>query len=236
MQPKFSGFTTDKPHLVPVPEELFVELLPQIDHLGELKLTFYLFWLLEHQEGSIHYFTCDELLDDPLFVKAMGGNNEEEARKEVNEALGRAVSRGSLLLVRPQKPRPDEGYYFINSARGRAAAEAMTRGEWSPESRKHRPSGLSTEEPNIFRLYEENIGPLTPLIADSLREAESAYPRQWIEDAIRIAVVNNVRRWRYVEAILNSWKEKGRDEAYPRDAEEDRFRYIKGKYGKFGEH
>jgi DnaD/phage-associated family protein len=90
--------------------------------------------------------------------------------------------------------------------------------------------------PNIFQLYEENIGPLTPMLADTLREAETAYPAAWIEEAMRIAVENNVRRWRYVEAILNSWKEEGRDEQDRRDTEKDRRRYIEGKFAKFIEH
>ena len=67
------------------------------------------------------------------------------------------------------------------------------------------------DRPNIYMLYEENIGPLTPLIADRLRAAEEKYKPNWIADAIEKAVVSNVRSWRYVEAILMSWKENGRD-------------------------
>jgi hypothetical protein len=44
------------------------------------------------------------------------------------------------------------------------------------------------ERPNLYRLYEENIGPLTPLVADALRDAENTYAIEWIEEAIRIAV------------------------------------------------
>ena len=67
---------------------------------------------------------------------------------------------------------------------------------------------LDVERPNIFRLYEENIGPLTPLIAEMLRDAEKTYPADWIEEAFKIAVENNVRRWRYIEAILRPGRRK----------------------------
>ena len=79
---------------------------------------------------------------------------------------------------------------------------------------------MQSDRPNIFSLYEANIGPLTPMIADLLQEAEQTYPVYWIEQAMKIAVENNVRRWRYVEAILASWKERGRDEKDRRDAQE----------------
>ena len=33
-----------------------------------------------------------------------------------------------------------------------------------------------TDQPNIFQLYESNIGIITPIMADILREAEKEYP------------------------------------------------------------
>jgi len=62
-------------------------------------------------------------------------------------------------------------FYFLNSPRGRAAAEAFQRAIGAPRAGEARP----IERPNIFKLYEENIGPLTPIIADMLREAEKEY-------------------------------------------------------------
>jgi DNA replication protein len=85
---------------------------------------------------------------------------------------------------------------------------------------------LAPEPANIFRLYEENIGPLTPMLAEALREAEREYPPAWLEDAIRIAVKNNKRNWNYIQAILRRWQREGRDERKDRgDAEEIRHKY-----------
>lgn len=64
---------------------------------------------------------------------------------------------------------------------------------------------------NIFTLYQNNIAMLTPLMADTLQEAEKEYPVDWIFDAIKLAVTNNKRNWKYCEAILKRWKNDGKD-------------------------
>lgn len=66
------------------------------------------------------------------------------------------------------------------------------------------------EKKNIFAIYESNIGPLTPMIADSLNDAEKLYTFEWVKDAIKVSVEHNKRNWKYCEAILKRWKEEGR--------------------------
>jgi DNA replication protein DnaD len=51
------------------------------------------------------------------------------------------------------------------------------------------------------------------MIADELREAENTYPAPWIEEAIKLAVTNNVRRWKYIAAILERWRQEGKQDA-----------------------
>lgn len=72
--------------------------------------------------------------------------------------------------------------------------------------------GLSAE---IFRMYEAEIGLLTPLIADALKDWLDDVPHQWIIDAMRRSVVGNKRSWAYVEAILRAWKAKGAQDTRP---------------------
>ena len=228
----FSGFPDGPLRATPVPNPFFSELLPAIDDLGELKLTLYAFWALAARPGPVRYLRRSELADDRLLLQALaaGGRPADEA---LDEALDRAVARGTLLRV----AGPDEDYYFVNTARGRAAAKALADGEWVPGGPPQAPVRLELERPNVFRLYEENIGPLTPMIAETLREAEASFPAAWIEEALRIAVENNVRRWRYVEAILESWRDKGRDEREDRpDTEKARRRYVEGEFADFIEH
>lgn len=228
----FNGFPAGKVRLTPIPAQFFAELLPEIDHLGELKVSLYAFWFLDHQEGEFRYLTAQDLCEDRLFMAGMGPN-EEAARAALEDALERAVIRGTLIKAE----LPDgEALYFLNSPRGRAAVEALRAGAWSPADVIHPEIRLDAERPNIFRLYEQNIGPLTPLIADALREAEQTYPMDWIESAIRAAVEANVRKWRYVEAILKARLERGDDGTDRTKFEKDRQRYIKGEYGDLIEH
>ncbi len=233
---RFAGFPSGKVRSTPVPAPFFTDLLPQIDHLGELKVTLYALWFLDRQEGQIRFLTYGDFASDHKLLQGLHPY-PEEALQALDDALGRAVDRGILLAA----PTPEKGkeatLYFLNSARGRAALKALQQGDWTPDMGTHAAVTLELERPNIYRLYEENIGPLTPLIADTLREAELVYPIDWIEEAMRKAVLNNARHWRYVEAILARWKEKGRDDTTDRrDSEKDRRRYIEGELADFIEH
>ena len=83
-----------------------------------------------------------------------------------------------------------------------------------------------------FALYEQNIGPLTPIIADRLRAAESQYPATWLEEAIAMAVEYNKRSWRYVETIQQRWEANGKDEGPERrhDEADDPNSFFRSKY------
>jgi DnaD/phage-associated family protein len=151
------------------------------------------------------------------------------AAEALEEALERAVARGSLLMAQLEFPEGAERFYFLNSPRGRAAVKAIQQGRWMPSGDPRRPVALQLHRPTVYNLYEQNIGPLTPMIAERLREAEANYPARWIEEAIGIAVENNVRKWSYVEAILERWKVQGKDEQEDRgESEKARRKYLKG--------
>jgi len=234
--PPFKGFPEGKVRFTRLPDPMLTELLPAIDHLGELKVILYAFWRLERMEGTFRYLRRANFLEDQRFLQGLAAS-QAEAEAALDEALVRCLQRGSLLSAGLDLEGGRETFYFLNSPKGRAALQAIQRSEWQPSDDPQAPLDLSLEKPNIFRLYEENIGPLTPMIAEELGAAEDTYPAQWIEDAVRIAVENNVRRWSYVEAILKRWQEGGRDERTDRrDAEKDRRRYIEGEFSEFIEH
>lgn len=233
--PAFNGFPAGALRLISLPALFFSELLPQIDHLAELKVTLYALWFIEQVEGTIRYIRDEDFRSDRRFLAGLG-QTEQTALAALQDGLERSVKRGTLLCARLGSGDVQRTLYFINSPRGRAALQALHNGDWSPGDEPHQPVELVAEQPNIYRLYEENIGPLTPMIADTLREAEQTYPAQWIGEAVRIAVENNVRRWRYIDAILRSWREEGRDDPDRRYSEKDRRRYIEGPFADFIEH
>ena len=94
-------------------------------------------------------------------------------------------------------------------------------------------NGRQPSAANIFVLYEQNIGMITPMIAEELQEAEKLYPPGWIEEAFKEAVTLNKRSWRYIARILERWASEGKDSGeYKRDIKkDDPDKYIKGKYG-----
>jgi len=223
----FSGFPAGKTRTIPVPTLFFTELLPQIEHLGELKVTLYCFLRLSIKEGTMRYVRRAELLGDSILLNGLSAY-KHEAEAALDEALERATARGSLLHVELESASGKEDLYFMNTAKGRAAVEAMTRGEWRPTPDDDMPVEVLVDRPNVFTLYEQNIGPLTPLIADELRDIESEYPAEWIEEAIKEAVSNNARSLRYVGKILENWQAQGKtDRGQERgNTEKNRRRYL----------
>jgi DnaD/phage-associated family protein len=230
----FKGFTAVENQLARIPTSFFNDLLPHIDDLGELKLTIYCLWKLDQKEGTIKFLQRGDLLTDKQFLQGLG-NDLQEAIDMLDHAIRRAIIRGTLIEVNLENKNGI--IYFLNTPRGRAAIEGLRLGKWQLEDFNEIDFNTVLDRPNVFQLYEANIGPLTPIIADILREVEKKYPSNWIEDAIRIAVENNVRRWRYVEAILHSWQEKGRDDRKNRrDTPEDYQKYTQGEFSEFIKH
>jgi DnaD/phage-associated family protein len=76
----------------------------------------------------------------------------------------------------------------------------------------------SNQTQNLFMLYAQEIGLLTPLIADAIEDWEKSVPEKWVRDAISEAAKSNARNWKYVEAILKRWKAQGNQEAMRKPA------------------
>jgi len=232
----FVGFPEGKVQFTSIPDLFFRSLLPLIDHLGELKTTLYAFWFLDHMEGTFRYMRRQNFLEDQNFMTSLA-EDPQQAGTNLEEALARCLQRKTFIKATLELETGAEDFYFLNTPKGRAAVQAIVRGEWRHSVDPASPFELLPEAANIYNLYEENIGPLTPMIAETLQDAEEIYPNKWIEDAVRIAVENNVRRWSYVDAILKSWQEGGRDERKDRrDTEKDRRRYVEGEFSDFIEH
>jgi DnaD/phage-associated family protein len=210
-----------------IPAVFFSELLPQIDHLGELKLTLYVLWRLDRMSGDFRYLKEADILDDAVFMSGLGDSTEKQAAV-LAESIAHCVSRGTLLHTTVSQGSEQVSLYFFNSPKGRAVVEAIQDQGWQVlDGDFVPPVELVPERPNIYTLYEENIGPLTPLLAEALEDAEKDYPAAWIEEAFQIAVEKNVRTWRYIAAILRRWQERGYDVRKDRrDSEEIRQKYA----------
>ncbi len=92
---QFAGFPSGKVRSTPIPAPFFTDLLPQIDHLGELKVTLYALWFLDRQEGAIRFLTYGDFASDHKLLSALNPY-PEEARQALDDSLERAVTRGTF--------------------------------------------------------------------------------------------------------------------------------------------
>jgi DnaD/phage-associated family protein len=225
----FPGFLPGSARPVPLPDAFFSDLLPLIDDLGEMQVTLACFRIVTRKSGSPRAIRWADLTADDGLRAALD-------EPGLRTGLERAVTRGTLLHVLVDVGDGPEDLYFINTERGREAARELQRGE-RPErlAPAEPPVPSAAERPNIFKLYEQNIGLLTPMLADELRDAEASYPAAWIEDAFREAVRQNARSWTYVRKILERRERREKRGARGQTAE-DRRKYIEGKYADFIEY
>jgi len=215
----FSGFPDGKLRSVGVPEPFFSDLLPLVDHTGELKVTLYAFWRLGTKTGTYRFLQRSDFAEDELFMSGLSAS-PRQADEALDDALERAEARGTLLRVVVEDAQAERHLYFMNTEKGREALEKLTHGEWRPEGFEEASVTLSHIRSNIYKLWEQNMGALTPMISEELRDLAATYPQAWIEDAIRIAVKNNVRRLKYVLAVLERMRSEGRYEQAPGDDQE----------------
>lgn len=199
----FSGFPAGKLTVTPLPNLFFSELLVAIDDLAELKVTLHIMWWLANDKAA--FFRASDLRADRALMQSLAAV-EPKPEQALTRGLELAVERGTLLRL-----SADEPFYFLNTDKGRRALEKMET-NLPALSAAPEPAAVS-ERPNIFTLYEQNIGLLTPIMADELRDAEKLYPTAWIEDALKLAVKNNKRSWSYAHSILKRWKTEGRAES-----------------------
>lgn len=160
---------------------------------------------------------------------------------------GNSSSNGNGKHVYEEQDRM-EYWFLLNTRENKVWVEALGKGEidvvetplvqpyldsQDKSAIRNLKSAILVERPNIYVLYEQNIGLLTPIMAEKLQDAEGRYPREWLEAAFEEAVLNNKRNWRYIERILERWTAEGRQSGKDRRSIEqslDPDKYTKGKY------
>jgi len=232
---QFKGFPA-KMQFTPIPNLFFSRLLPQISDIAELKTTLHIFWSLYPKKGYPRFTTYRELLGSTSLMSSL--REETKLPDEIlRNALEMAVKRGTILHIALDRDGAREDVYFLNIESDRQVMAKIKNGELALAGLKaggqDYPDVEAEPQPDIFTLYEQNIGMLTPMIAEELKEAEKLYPEAWIRDAIKEAVTHGKRKWSYISAILERWSVEGKsDGTYRRNSKKtDPDKYIKGKYG-----
>jgi len=229
---QFSGFPA-RMEFTPIPNYFLNVLLPRISDIRELKTTLHVLAALYRKRGHPRFVTCQEMLNNDGLMKSLKADDEEPP-EALRRALQMASQRGTIIHIALDRDGSTEDIYLMNTEADRKTAARIESGELKISGLKAAEKTYveAEEPPDIFTLYEQNIGMLTPLIADELKEAEKLYPESWLRDAVKEAVALNKRNIRYIVRILERWSTEGKtDGTYQRVSKTDPDKYIKGKYG-----
>ncbi len=196
----FTGFP-DSGLATAVPNLFFSRVMPEISDAAELVVSAYFFFAAQLHKRRLHYVSREELAADRALVRALANTAGGTDHEALSRGLALAVKRGTLIRALSGETE----VYAVNSPSNYRALETLS------EVRLQEPLPPAPGEPapDIFTLYEENIGSITPLIADELKDAEERYPAEWVREAVREAVELNKRSWRYVASILRRWETEG---------------------------
>jgi DNA replication protein len=192
--PLFDGFPKGTKAL-PVPSPFLSSLLADISDVAELKCTLRFLWHASQVKDMPKWVDEELLLSDSILAIAIG------SQAAIRQALGGAIQRGTLLEC--------NGRFLLKTPENSQIVAETSPEPCSQSIRGTAPEPTMPQQLNIYTLYESNIGLLTPMVADQLRDAEATYPLEWVEGAIKEAVDRNIRNWRYISTILERWATDG---------------------------
>lgn len=203
-----------------VPGTYVSQVVRHVSDAAEFKVTLLVFYLLSGTREYPGHVTRSDVM---MKASSLLGMDEPECAAGLEAAVGRGVFLTSSLAAEAGGGVA----YFANIEADLEAIEQFKAG-----TRQGHRDAASVE--NIFALYEENIGIITPIIAEELRDAQRTYPAEWIEDAFREAVKGQKRNWKYISRILERWRVEGRGSGTNRPGAlpSDPDRYVKGRYGR----
>lgn len=130
-------------------------------------------------------------------------------RPSWSEYISQRYSGGEVSSPPPEETSPPPE---VSSPTHRVKSTTSRGAESSPDPLDN----LITKEEedrqrlNAFSVYEQEIGMLSPIVADKLGDLVDTYPEEWVQAAIKEAAVYNKRSLAYVEAILKNWQANGR--------------------------
>ncbi len=214
-----------------IPNLFFAAVLPEMQSAEELLAFLWVSRLVQEQHGEARFVNVDQVWAYEGAARSF--EQLGHGRTGLERGLGGCLELRALLALQLTGPAGEEIVYFVNNPGSRRVVARAQGGELrlKPETVAH--EVVIEARPTIFRMYEENIGTITPFVGERLLEAAATYPAAWLEDAFREAAELNARNWRYIERILKRWAEEGRThEATGRDPlEEQKQRFLGGNLG-----
>ena len=203
--------------ILPLPDKFFDKVLPRIDDLSQLKLILLLLRRLRRDRRVLRH---DELLQDEALRATTASGDDIDA------ALRKLLQLGALLEAKMESEGETAPFIILNNGAGRRIRQGLESGTWQPGDET---PAVQTKS-NVIRAYEENIGAVTPHIADVIRDAERDFPEHMIVEAIGYAAERNIRNWRYISKMLENRQKEGRGSEKTGRPLERRKQYIAGEW------
>jgi DNA replication protein len=229
---KFRGFPA-RMEFTPVPNLFINQLAPGMGSM-ELKITLCLFKILYNKKGRPRFVSETELLADPAVLVSLK-EKDTPPQETLAEVLGGAVEQAILLPLAVVQEGKSHILYFLNSPSDRADLAGIQSGQFKLGGFKTvKPQEVAGEKPpDVFSLYEDNIGLLTPMIAEELKDALTTYSEEWLREAVKEAVALNKRSWRYIARILEHWATEGKSNGthQSNNTEENASKFFRGRFG-----
>jgi DnaD/phage-associated family protein len=202
----------DSAPAVSVPRALLDRLITSRSSVEEHRIVLLLV-LLTRTGKADAAISEDAFVSDPAVIDAGKVDGTPIAMPDwPYPAIEQAVAHGTILRFVVESPGGSRSWLLLNTVQNARLVSTMADNPdtvpeiyWIDESRPR----VHVDRPTVFRLYEQNIGPLTPLIADRLIKALELYPAEWVESALEEAVAYNRRNWRYIARILENWAADG---------------------------
>ena len=202
---RFEGFRTGS-KAVAIPVEFFNELMPTLNRGVEIRVVLHVIYMIFRKSGRIRAVSFEELVNETSLRAAL---SQDTYRFQIKEALDRGVQAGALLECHLNQ---HDFLYFLNNEGGRRQYQQIQMGTLAFSEDSQIATSINLNKTTPIIAYEQEIGTVTPAIADAIREAEGLYPTEWIVEALNLASTNNARSWRYVDAILKRWNKEGRND------------------------
>lgn len=169
----------------------------------------------KYQEKQKNQPTNNHL--ETLVGEAIEGSDDSK----VNQQITNNQPTTNQQLTTPKELKKDriielyntdggEDIYNINNIYSDAAPSAAEK-ELSEVPSSDTATGVPSPEEigKVFKVYEQNIGVLSPMIVDVLKERITAQGAALVSLAVAEAVKNNAKSIRYVEKVLGAWERDG---------------------------
>lgn len=198
------------PNYTQAPNDLFDDLLKQIDELSELKVT------LAAIRQTFGYHRTQAEMSLSWFETVTG-----LARNSVRRGVEKSIERGTLAKVKEETARDGAIYEMVVEGQPltpRGSAVAPLEGQPLTPLKKERKNKETTPAamenamepiPNVFQVWESIGLSLNPFLKEELLDLEKEYGATWLIEAIKRAAMANKRSLSYIKGILRRWHAAG---------------------------